>query len=107
MGETEGDHGGRQEPHLHLAVRQPGRESLADSARFNEAAELPKHEIEEIPRNDGSVLYIGRARIRHQNNTLILGPGGYEFGDYWRMGLPLEVLIFIVAMPMVLWVWPL
>ncbi|HJO71716.1 MAG TPA: hypothetical protein QGG32_02530 [Rhodospirillales bacterium] len=80
---------------------------LADSARFNEAAELPKHEIEEIPRNDGSVLYIGRARIRHQNNTLILGPGGYEFGDYCRMGLPLEVLIFIVAMPMVLWVWPL
>ncbi|MDP6574232.1 MAG: SLC13 family permease [Rhodospirillales bacterium] len=45
--------------------------------------------------------------IGHQNNTLILGPGGYEFGDYWRMGLPLEVLIVIVAVPMVLWVWPL
>ena len=45
--------------------------------------------------------------IGHQNNPLILGPGGYEFGDYWRMGLPLEVLIVIVAVPMVLWVWPL
>jgi di/tricarboxylate transporter len=45
--------------------------------------------------------------IGHQNNTLILGPGGYRFGDYWRMGLPLEVLIVIVAVPMLLWVWPL
>jgi di/tricarboxylate transporter len=45
--------------------------------------------------------------IGHQNNTLILGPGGYKFGDYWRMGLPLEVIIVIVAIPMLLWVWPL
>ena len=45
--------------------------------------------------------------IGHQNNTLILGPGGYKFGDYWRMGLPLEVLIVIVAVPLILWVWPL
>ena len=45
--------------------------------------------------------------IGHQNNTLIMGPGGYAFGDYWRMGLPLEVLIVIVAVPMILWVWPL
>ena len=45
--------------------------------------------------------------IGHQNNTLIMGPGGYHFGDYWRMGLPLEVLIVAVAMPMLLWVWPL
>src|SRR5918999_551937 len=36
---------------------------LADTARFNEAAPLPKHEIEEIPQPDGSVLYLGRARI--------------------------------------------
>lgn len=44
--------------------------------------------------------------IGHKNNTLIMGPGGYSFGDYWRMGLPLEILIIIVAVPMILWVWP-
>lgn len=45
--------------------------------------------------------------IGHKNNALIMGPGGYKFGDYWRMGLPLEVIITIVALPMIVWVWPL
>jgi di/tricarboxylate transporter len=45
--------------------------------------------------------------IGHQNNALIMGPGGYAFGDYWRMGLPLEVLIVAVAVPMIVIVWPL
>ncbi|MEE4294729.1 MAG: SLC13 family permease [Xanthomonadales bacterium] len=45
--------------------------------------------------------------IGHQSNTLVLGPGGYRFGDYWRMGLPLEILVLLVALPMILWVWPL
>ena len=45
--------------------------------------------------------------IGHKNNTLILGPGGYRFGDYWRMGLPLEILIIAVATPVILRVWPL
>jgi di/tricarboxylate transporter len=45
--------------------------------------------------------------IGHKNNTLIMGPGGYRFGDYWRMGLPLEILIIAVAVPMILLVWPL
>lgn len=45
--------------------------------------------------------------IGHQNNTLILGPGGLRFGDYWRLGLPLEVLVLGAAVPMLLWVWPL
>jgi di/tricarboxylate transporter len=45
--------------------------------------------------------------IGHKNNTLIMGPGGYRFGDYWRMGLPLELLVIIVGVPMILWVWPL
>ena len=45
--------------------------------------------------------------IGHKNNTIILGPGGYRFGDYWRMGLPLEVLVVAVGVPMILWVWPL
>ncbi len=45
--------------------------------------------------------------IGHKNNTLIMGPGGYRFGDYWRMGLPLEVLIIAVGIPAILWAWPL
>jgi len=45
--------------------------------------------------------------IGHQNNALIMGPGGYEFGDYWRVGLPLEVVIVAVAIPLLLLAWPL
>ncbi|MGK2944674.1 MAG: SLC13 family permease [Desulfuromonadales bacterium] len=45
--------------------------------------------------------------IGHQNNTLILGPGGFKFGDYWRLGLVLEVIVVAVSVPMLLWVWPL
>jgi di/tricarboxylate transporter len=45
--------------------------------------------------------------IGHQNNTLILGPGGFHFGDYWRLGLPLELVVIAVSIPMLLWVWPL
>ena len=45
--------------------------------------------------------------IGHQNNTLILGPGGFRFGDYWRLGLPLEVLVAAVSIPLLLLVWPL
>jgi len=45
--------------------------------------------------------------IGHQNNTLIMGPAGYRFGDYWRMGLPLEILIVVLPVPMILVVWPL
>ncbi|MDT8428881.1 MAG: SLC13 family permease [Pseudomonadales bacterium] len=45
--------------------------------------------------------------IGHQNNTLILGPGGFRFGDYWRLGLPTEIVIVAVSVPVLLWVWPL
>ena len=45
--------------------------------------------------------------IGHQNNTLILGPGGFHFGDYWRLGLPLEALVVAIAVPALLFVWPL
>ncbi|MCZ4345398.1 SLC13 family permease [Devosia neptuniae] len=45
--------------------------------------------------------------IGHKNNTIIMGPGGYRFGDYWRMGLPLEILIIVVAVPSILFFWPL
>ena len=45
--------------------------------------------------------------IGHQCNTLVLGPGGYRFGDYWRVGLPLEIVIVLVSVPLILRVWPL
>ena len=45
--------------------------------------------------------------IGHQNNTLILGPGGFRFGDYWRLGLPIEILVVAVSVPLLLRVWPL
>ncbi len=45
--------------------------------------------------------------IGHQSNTIVMGPGGYRFGDYWRMGLPLEVIIVAVGVPLIMWFWPL
>ena len=45
--------------------------------------------------------------IGHQSNMLVLGPGGYRFKDYWPMGLPLEAAICVVAVPMLMWIWPL
>lgn len=45
--------------------------------------------------------------IGHKNNTLILGPGGYSFGDYWRMGLPLEILVVVLSIPAIMLFWPL
>jgi di/tricarboxylate transporter len=45
--------------------------------------------------------------IGHQCNALILGPGGYRFGDYWRMGLPLEVMILGISVPLILYFFPL
>lgn len=44
--------------------------------------------------------------IGHQSNTLVMEPGGYRFSDYWRVGLPLELVIVVVALPMILWIWP-
>ncbi len=45
--------------------------------------------------------------IGHQSNTLVMGPGGYAFGDYWRMGLPLDALVVVTAIPLILLFWPL
>lgn len=45
--------------------------------------------------------------IGHQSNTLVLGPGGYQFGDYWKLGLPLSLVVMVVAIPAILWAWPL
>jgi di/tricarboxylate transporter len=44
--------------------------------------------------------------IGHQNNILVMGPGGYKFSDYWRMGAPLELLIIIISVPLIEFVWP-
>jgi len=41
----------------------------------------------------------------HQCNTLVMGPGGYRFGDYWRLGLPLSVLVVAVGVPLIATVW--
>ncbi|HRO59355.1 MAG TPA: SLC13 family permease [Burkholderiaceae bacterium] len=45
--------------------------------------------------------------IGHQCNTLVMGPGGYRFGDYWRLGLPLSIIVVVVGTPLIAWVWPL
>lgn len=45
--------------------------------------------------------------IGHQSNTLVMGPGGYRFSDYWRLGLPLSLLTLSVSVPLILLVWPL
>jgi di/tricarboxylate transporter len=44
--------------------------------------------------------------IGHQSNMLVMVPGGYKFGDYWKMGLPLSILVVTIAVPSILWVWP-
>ena len=43
--------------------------------------------------------------IGHQSNTLVMGPGGYQFGDYWKLGLPVQIVLLIVAVPLLLLVW--
>ena len=45
--------------------------------------------------------------IGHQSNTLVMGPGGYKFTDYWRMGLPLEIIIVVIGVPLIMFFWPL
>jgi di/tricarboxylate transporter len=44
--------------------------------------------------------------IGHQNNVLVMGPGGYRFGDYWRLGLPLSIIVLLAGTPLILYFWP-
>ncbi len=44
--------------------------------------------------------------IGHQSNTLVMGPGGYKFNDYWRLGLPLSILVVVIGVPLIMWIWP-
>jgi len=45
--------------------------------------------------------------LGHQCNILVMGPGGYDFTDYWKLGLPLSIIVVIIAVPAILWAWPL
>lgn len=45
--------------------------------------------------------------IGHQSNTLVMAPGGYKFSDYWKMGLPLSLMVVATAVPLIMWFWPL
>jgi di/tricarboxylate transporter len=45
--------------------------------------------------------------IGHQSNTLVMGLGGYRFGDYWKLGLPLSILVILLGTPLILLFWPL
>jgi di/tricarboxylate transporter len=44
--------------------------------------------------------------VGHQSNALVMAPGGYRFGDYWRLGLPMSVLVMVVAVPLIAYFWP-
>ncbi|QXQ05310.1 SLC13 family permease [Sphingosinicellaceae bacterium] len=44
--------------------------------------------------------------IGHQCNTLVMGPGGYRFGDYWRLGLPLSIIVIVLGVPLIAYFWP-
>lgn len=44
--------------------------------------------------------------IGHQSNALVMAPGGYKFGDYWRLGLPLSIVVVLVAVPLIAWFFP-
>ena len=52
----------------------------------------------------GSAAFL--SPIGHQSNTIVMGPGGYQFNDYFKMGLPLVVVIVAVAIPLLMWAWP-
>jgi len=44
--------------------------------------------------------------VGHQSNALVMAPGGYRFGDYWHLGLPLSIVVIVVAVPLILFFWP-
>ena len=44
--------------------------------------------------------------VGHQSNALVMAPGGYRFGDYWRLGLPMSFLVIIIAIPLIYYFWP-
>jgi di/tricarboxylate transporter len=59
-----------------------------------------------MPETFGELHCLPLAPIGHQCNTLVMGPGGYRFGDYWRLGLPLSLIVLIVGVPLIALFWP-
>ena len=51
--------------------------------------------------------FAGQLGYRPDRNTLVMGPGGYRFGDYWRLGAPLSLLVVVLGVPLIVLVWPL
>ena len=47
------------------------------------------------------------AALGDAKEWLVMGPGGYRFGDYWKVGLPLTAVVILTAVPLIVWVWPL
>lgn len=82
-----------------VAVMCPLAVSIASQLNVNADAFLMSVAI------GGSCAFL--TPIGHQNNTLILGPSGFKFGDYWRLGLPVELVVLVVGLPVLLWWWPL
>ena len=104
--------------HFSLAVRGPGvmqgyiHDAAATAAVMCPIALSAASQLGVSPDSLLMAVAIGAScsfltPIGHQNNTLILSPGGFRFGDYWRLGLPLEILVALVSVPLLLVVWPL
>ena len=92
---------GKGNPEYYVAVVRPGT-ILFELAG---GSLLTRFENNELDVAGVSVNDIDR--VRDQNNPLILGPGGFRFGDYWRLGLPVQLVVGAVSIPMLLLVWPL
>ena len=96
-------------------------DSPASGLTVKTLEELGKDEIEVITLLRGSARHpdpflmavaIGAAcdfltPIGHQCNTLVMGPGGYRFSDYWRLRLPLSLIVIVVGVPLIMIFWPL
>jgi di/tricarboxylate transporter len=81
-----------------LALTMPMAIGIANPGRFSRPLSHGR-----LPR----LLFALPHTIGHQSCTLVMVPGGYRFGDYWRLGLPLSILVLVVAVPLVLVFWPL
>ena len=90
------------------AVPQQRRDGAGDGADRGELRRQARLQ----PRSFLMAVAIGAAcdfltPIGHQCNTLVMGPGGYRFGDYWRLGLPLSLIVLVIGVPLIMAFWPL
>jgi len=61
--------------------------------------------LSDVIHNTPTAVLMSPIAYGHQSNTLVMGPGNYKFSDYWRLGLPLDIVILCSSVPMILWVW--